>query len=149
MATEVKDIPTVLTRDLRSFLTAMPPRYAVIAVANPDGSPHQNVVWYLLREEERGDVFILNSRRGRHWPTNLERERVGSLAVHNGEEAVTLRCKVVEIYGGQQAQSDAAEMARRYDPPERANPRLDRFRTEDRMSFVLRPRRVRTHGDPR
>ena len=39
-------------------------------------------------------------------------------------------------------------MALRYDPPERANPRLDRFRTEDRLSFVLRPTRVRTHGDP-
>jgi hypothetical protein len=148
MATDVKDKPTVLSRDLRSFLTATPARYAVIAVANPDGSPHQNVVWFLFRSDESGDVLILNSRRGRHWPTNLERERVAGLAVHNGEEAVTLRCEVVEIYGGEQAQGDAAEMALRYDPPERANPRLDRFRTEDRLSFVLRPTRVRTHGDP-
>lgn len=149
MATEVRDTPIVLSGDLRSFLNASPPRYAVIAVANQDGTPHQNVIWYLLRQGERGDVFILNSRRGRHWPTNLERERVASLAIHDGEEAVTLRCDVIDIYGGNVAHADIEEMALRYDPPQRANPRIDRFRTEDRVSFVLRPTRIRSHGDPR
>ncbi len=141
--------PSFLTKQLRSFLGAKPPRYAVIAVANPDGSPHQNVVWYLLREGERGDVVILNSRGGRRWPTNLERMGVASLAIHDGEDAVTLRCEVVDSYGGERAHADAEEMALRYDPPDRANPRISRFRAEDRVTFVLRPTRVRTHGDPR
>ena len=148
MATEVNVLPSVLTDEIRSFLTASPPRYAVIAVANPDGSPHQNVVWYLFRRDERGDVFILNSRRGRQWPNNLERAGIAGIAVHDGEEAVTLRCDVTDMYGGERAYADAEEMALRYDPPDRANARLDRFRTEDRVSFVLRPTRVRTHGDP-
>ena len=148
MATEIRDKAVVLTDELRSFLGATPPRYAVIAVANENGNPHQNVIWYLLRHDERGDVLILNSRRGRHWPTNLERERSASLAVHDGEAAVTLRCDVVDIYDGERAQADIREMALLYDPPDRATQRLDRFRTEDRVSFVLRPTRVRTHGDP-
>ena len=149
MATEVTVRSIALSDEVRTFLSATPPRYAVIAVANQDGSPHQNVVWYLPRNGERGDEVILNSRRGRHWPSNLERERVASLAVHDGEDAVTLRCEVVETYGGDRAHADAEEMALRYDPPERANPRINRFRTEDRISFVLLPTRVRTHGDPR
>lgn len=148
MATEVGVEPRVLTDELRTFLSASPPRYAVIAVANPDGSPHQNVVWYLLRNDERREFLVLNSRRGRHWPNNLERERSASLAIHDGEAAVTLRCDVVESYGGDRAHADAEEMALRYDPPDRANPRIKRFRTEDRVSFVLLPTRVRTHGDP-
>lgn len=149
MATEANVESSILTQELRSFLTATPARYAVIAVANADGSPHQNVVWYLLRHDERGDDFILNSRRGRRWPTNLERARVASLAIHEGEEAATLFCDLVEIYDGERAHADAEEMALRYDPPSRANPRIERFRTEDRVSYVLRPARVRTHGDPR
>jgi hypothetical protein len=138
----------VLTDEIRSFLSANPPRHAVIAVVNADGSPHQNVVWYLLRDDDRGDVLVFNSRRGRHWPTRLERDGRASLAIHDGEEAVTLRCQLVDSYGGERAQSDAQEMALRYDPAERANPRIDRFRTEDRVSYVLRPIRVRTHGNP-
>ena len=149
MATEANVQSSIVTEELRAFLTATPPRYAVIAVSNADGSPHQNVVWYLLRNDENGDALILNSRRGRRWPTNLERERVASAAIHDGEEAVTIRCTLVDMYGGDRAHADAEEMALRYDPPERANPRIDRFRTEDRVSFVLRPERTRTHGDPR
>lgn len=149
MATRLDLEPTALTAELRSFLAASPPRYAVIAVANRDGSPHQNVIWYLLRDMEGGPVLILNSRRGRHWPTILERAGRASLAIHDGEQAVVLRCVVVDAYDGERAHADIEEMARRYDPPERAEPRIDRFRAEDRISFVLRPTSVRTHGDPR
>jgi hypothetical protein len=149
MAMHVQGEPVTLSDDLRSFLAATPPRYAVIAVANRDGTPHQNVIWYFLRDEAGHAVFVLNSRRGRHWPTNLEREGVCSLAVHDGEQAVALRCTVIDAYDGARAHADAEQMARRYDPPGRADPRIDRFRTEDRVSFVLRPTSVRTHGDPR
>ena len=129
MATMVRGAESVLTDAVRSFLTATPPRYAVIAVAGASGIPHQNVVWYLLRQDERGDVFILNSRRGRYWPTSLEREGMASLAIHDGEEAVAIRCELVDLYGGEPSRVDAEELARRYDPPERANLRIRRFRT--------------------
>jgi hypothetical protein len=147
MAPDVKDNPG-LSDAVRSFITATPPRYASIATTNADGTPHQNVIWYLARRDASGDSLVLNSRRGRRWPTNLDRTRRASLAIHAGEVAVTLRCGVVDIYDGERAQLDIEEMARRYDPPERGDPRMERFRTEDRISFVLRPLRVHTHGDP-
>ena len=48
--------------NIRSFLTR-PVRYATIATINPDGAPHQIVIWYLLRhDEQRGDYLVVNSR---------------------------------------------------------------------------------------
>ena len=38
-----------LTAEARHFLEE--PRFAVIATINADGSPHQTVVWYLLRSD--------------------------------------------------------------------------------------------------
>ena len=44
-----------LTAAVRHFLET--PRFAVIATINEDGSPHQTVVWYLLR----GDDIVMNT----------------------------------------------------------------------------------------
>jgi hypothetical protein len=40
-------------------------------------------------------------------------------------------------------------MARRFYSPEYAEHEIARYRTEQRISFVLRPVRVHVHGDPR
>ncbi len=130
---------------IRSFLAAQPPRYATIATLNADGSPHQIVIWFLLR----GDQIVVNSRRGRRWPTNLARDPRANLAVYEAENAVTIEAEVSEVYAGEKAQADIAEMAVRYDTPEEAEHEISRFRTEDRITFVLRPTRVLVHGDPR
>ena len=133
---------------VRSFLTR-PVRYATIATINADGSPHQIVIWYLARSgAERGDHLVVNSRRGRRWPTNLERDGRANLAVFEAEDAVTIECHVEETYQGERAQADIAEMARRYDSPEMAQREIERFRTEDRITFILRPDRVIVHGSP-
>jgi hypothetical protein len=148
MAGSIANDPSPLTDPIRSFLTSTP-RYAVIATTNVDGTPLQRVIWYLVRRDQDGDVVTVNSRRGRRWPTNLERTGAASLTVHEGEDAVALNCEVVGMYDDERAHDDIDEMARRYDPPERGNPRMSRFRQEQRVSFVLRPRRVHVHGDPR
>jgi hypothetical protein len=133
---------------VRSFLTR-PPRYATIATINPDGSPHQIVIWYLLHSEELlGDHLVVNSRRGRRWPTNLERDGRANLTVFEAEDAVTFECHVEQIYDDERAQADIAEMARRYDEPEMAQREIARFRTEPRVSFILRPDRLLVHGSP-
>jgi PPOX class probable F420-dependent enzyme len=134
-----------LTADVRAFLTATPPRYATIATINPDGSPHQIVIWFLLR----GDEIVVNSRRGRRWPSNLERDGRANLAVFEAEDAVTIKCTVERSYEGEQAQADIAEMAHRFDQPEYAAREIARFQTEERVSFILRPTKVNVHGDPR
>jgi hypothetical protein len=128
---------------VRSYLTATP-RYATIATINPDGSPHQIVIWFLLRD----DVLVINSRHGRRWPSNLRRDGRADFAVYEAEDAVTIECVAEASYEGEQAQADIAEMALRYDTPELAQREIARFRTERRLSFVLRPTRVHIHGDP-
>lgn len=133
-----------LAPNVRSFLTSSPPRYGTLATVNSDGSPHQIVIWYLLR----GDEVVVNSRRGRKWPANLEREGRGNLAVYEAEDNVILNCAVERIYDGEQAHADIAEMAHLYDPPDVAANEIRRFNSEDRVSFVLRPTKVLIHGDP-
>jgi PPOX class probable F420-dependent enzyme len=137
-----------LEPNVKSFLTK-PVRYATIATINPDGSPHQIVIWFLLRNDDRhGDHLVVNSRRGRRWPANLTRDGRANLAVYRAEDAVTIECRVASTYEGEAAQADIAEMARRYDSPEDAEREMARFRTEDRVTFVLQPTRVLAHGSP-
>jgi hypothetical protein len=124
-------------------------RYATIATINPDGSPHQIVAWFLLRKDPRlGEHLVVNSRRGRRWPSNLERDGRANVAVYDAEDAVTFECRVAQTYDGERAQADIAEMARRYDSPEMAQREIARFRTEPRVTFILRPDRVLVHGSP-
>jgi PPOX class probable F420-dependent enzyme len=129
--------------NVRAFL-ADRPRYATIATLNRDGSPHQSVIWYLLR----GDLIIVNSRVGRRWPANVRRDPRISFAVEEGENAVTM-AGVAEIAAeGERAQADIAEMAWRYDEPDVAQREIARYRTEDRISFAILPTRVNVHGEP-
>ena len=133
----------ILSENVRSFLTGRP-RHCTIATVNPDGSPHQIVIWFLLR----GDEIVVNSRQGRRWPSNIRRDPRANLAVYEGEDAVTMECVLERAYEGREAQADIAEMARRYDSPEVAETEIARYLTERRLSFVLRPNRVHIHGDP-
>jgi hypothetical protein len=137
--------PTLeLAANVRNFIGGSTPRYATIATINRDGSPHQIVIWFLLR----GDEIVVNSRRGRRWPSNLERDGRASLAVYEAEDNVLLACALERLYDGEAAQADIAEMARRYDTPEVAAREIRRFQTEDRVTFILRPTKVSIHGDP-
>ena len=139
------DAPSLLSAGVRSFLSATPPRYATLATINYDGTPHQIVIWYVLRGEE----IIVNSRHGRRWPANLRRNGRASITVHEGEDAVTLDCTLDREYTGDEAQADIAEMAWRYDAAETAGVKVARFRGQRRITFVLRPVRAHLHGDPR
>ena len=141
----VESPASLLSPDVRNFLTATPPRYSTIATVNPDGSPHQIVIWFLLRDEE----IVVNSRHGRRWPANLRRDGRANLAVYDAEDAVTIECVVGRWHEDDEAQADICEMALRFDTPEVAQRAIARFRTERRVSFELRPTRVHVHGDPR
>lgn len=120
------------------------PRYATIATLNPDGSPHQSIIWFLVR----GDEIVINSRRGRRWPANARRDSRVAFAVEDGEDAVTINAHAEQVDDPEQAQADIAEMARHYDSPDEAERETARFRTEERISFVLTPVKVSIHGDP-
>src|SRR5688500_3636295 len=102
---------TTLPEQVRAFLAAT--RFATIATVDPGGGPRQAVIWYRLD----GDVIVLNSKVGRRWPSNLERDARISVAVHDqadGYRWVGVTGKVTIIEDQPTAQADIAEMARRY-----------------------------------
>jgi PPOX class probable F420-dependent enzyme len=111
-------------------------RFATIATINADGSPHQAVIWFRFD----GADLIINSKPGRVWPTNLQRDPRISVTVEDGYRWVSIRGSVVETSSAAEAQADIAEMARRYhaDEPERAEAMIrERFERQERVSFRL------------
>ena len=110
--------------------------FVTIATINADGSPHQAVIWFRFD----GSGLIINSKPGRVWPSNLQRDPRISLTVEDGYRWVSIRGSVVETSSAAQAQADIAEMARRYhaDEPDRAESMIrDRFERQERVSFRL------------
>jgi len=102
---------TPLPDPIRTFLAE--PRIATISTINPDGSPHQAVVWYGLE----GDDLLINSRRGRRWPRNLDRDARISVAVPEGERPyhwVGVKGRAEPLHDGDAAVADIQALARRY-----------------------------------
>ena len=137
-----------LPPNVQSFLDGRPPRHATIATVNRDGSPHQIVIWYRLVADESGERLLVNSRVGRRWPSNLRRDGRANLAVYEGEDAVTIECAVEESFEGDRARDDIADLARLYYEADAAESTIATFRTQERITFILRPTRVHVHGDP-
>jgi PPOX class probable F420-dependent enzyme len=136
--TEIRWDPRV-----RRFLEA-PDRFATLATIDPDGTPHQAVLWFLVTD----DGLILNSRKGRRGPTNLVRDPRATLTVEDGYDYVTMKGAAQVVGDGERGQRDIAAMARRYETPEDAEDMIERtFRPQQRISFVFRPRSVVVHGD--
>lgn len=140
------EIPVVrLPARVRTFLAEV--HYATIGTIDPDGSPRQAVIWYLLE----GDELVVNSRVGRRWPTNLLRDGRVSLAVvdsADGMRWVGLSGVVVPVTDRGTAQADIAAMARRYnDDPEDIAGLIRRFESMERISFRIRVTAIHDHLD--
>lgn len=135
----VIDTPPALNPAVRAYLTAN--RFAVVATVDPDGAPHQAVVWYRLD----GDELVVNSAEGRRWPANLRRDPRIELTVPDGYRYVQARGSVTIVDDQAVAQADIAEMARRYhaDEPAHAEELIrDRFTRQHRITFRFRPSRI-------
>ena len=134
---------TSLPDHVRRFLEE--PRYAAVATIDEDGAPRQAVVWFLLD----GDTVVINSRHGRRWPTNLQRDPRVSIAItdHARESWVGLVGTVEVVDDQEQAQADIAAMARRFHGAESAEAKdaIATFRTQRRVSFRLRPTTMHDH----
>jgi PPOX class probable F420-dependent enzyme len=84
------------TIDARSRALLEAPNFATVATLRPDGAPHVAPVWVDVQD----DAVVLNSARGRVWPTNLERDPRITVTVQNREnpyEYVTIRGHVAEM----------------------------------------------------
>jgi PPOX class probable F420-dependent enzyme len=123
----------VIPDEMRTWLEA--PRFATIATLDDDGAPRQAVIWYLLD----GDTLVINSRRERRWPQNLERDGRVAVAVHDHEKLghwVGLRRRAEVARTGDASIEDIAALARRYG----GDPEV--FRGQDRITFVVRIERT-------
>lgn len=138
---------TILPERLRAFLDTN--RFATIATVDPDGSPRQAVIWYRLD----GDEIVINSKAGRRWPSNLERDQRIAVAVSDqadGYRWVGMTGKVTVVDDQPTAQADIAEMARRYhadDPAEAERLISDGFQRQRRVSFRIAIDAVHDHLD--
>jgi PPOX class probable F420-dependent enzyme len=137
--------PTIaLTPHIREFVAA--PHYASVATTEADGSPRQAVIWYLLE----GDELVVNSRVGRHWPTNLLRDERVYLAVFDETDPmrwVGLLGTAEPVRDQPRAQADIAAMARRYEDAATAAGSIRAFEQQERISFRIRVRAVHDHLD--
>jgi PPOX class probable F420-dependent enzyme len=123
----------VLPEAIRTWIDA--PRFATIATLNDDGSPHQAVIWYLVD----GDTLLINSRRERRWPQNVERDGRVSVAIHDHERLghwVGIRGRAERVRTGDASVEDIAAMAARYGGDPAA------FRGQDRITFAVRIERT-------
>lgn len=136
-----------LPQRVRTFLDAN--RFASLATVDPDGRPRQAVIWYRLD----GDDIVINSKAGRRWPSNLERDPRVSLAVSDqgdGYRWVGLSGTATLIDDQPTAQADIAEMARRYhaDDPAKAERLVhNQFEKQHRVSFRIAIHAVHDHLD--
>jgi PPOX class probable F420-dependent enzyme len=122
-----------------------PGLFATIATINPDGAPNQAVVWYVFTD----NAFLVNSREGRRWPSNLRRDPRASIAVEDGYTWVRARGEVEIIDDQAQAQAHIAALARRYrqDNPKVAEREIAAFQKQRRVSFLIRPQALYLHLD--
>ena len=135
-----------LPEQVRHFLEHEPPWFATIATIDPDGTPHQAIVWYLLTPEG----VVVNSAEGRRWPRNLRRDPRLGLSIGEGYDFVAIKGRVQVVDDQEQAQADIAAMARRYhaaDPAEAEELIANRFRKQQRVSFLVQPDDIHVHLD--
>lgn len=135
---------TPLTDPVRRFLDGL--RFASLATIDPDGGPHQAVVWYRVEPDGR---IMVNSAVGRRWPANLERDGRVSMSVEDGYAWVGLGGIVDEIdRDWERSHGDIAALARRYhaDEPEKAERLIHgRFAGQERVTFRIRITAIHDH----
>lgn len=111
-------------------------RFGVIAAPDGDGRPWQAVVWYAVRD----DGIVVNSLAGRRWPALLRGGPPVSFTVADGYDYVIVRGHVEVLDEGEQAVADIQALARRYGSDPAA------FAGQRRVSFLIRPDEISTHG---
>jgi PPOX class probable F420-dependent enzyme len=133
-----------LTDAMRAFLAA--PRAASIATIDPDGAPRQAVAWYRLEPDDR---ILLNSRTPRRWCTNLLRD--GRLSISIVDDAdpyrwLGLTAVVDEVVDDvERARDDIVALAHRYHPEGPSETSIATFRTQPRVTFLVRVTGVHDH----
>ncbi len=142
VAAEVTRVPDRVLR----FLTSSPPPFAVVATLDPDGAPRQAVAWFRLEPDGR---ILLNSRARRRWPANLLRDGRLSIAVVDPGDFLSwvgLEGAVDEVVDDvKRARADIIALANRYHPDGPNPSDIAAFRTQQRITFLVRIDGVHEH----
>ncbi|MBM4434816.1 MAG: PPOX class F420-dependent oxidoreductase [Chloroflexi bacterium] len=133
----------VLNDKQREFLGA--PRFGALATVNPDGTPHLTVMWYALD----GDEIMFNTARERRKTYDLVRDGRVSLLVFEDYRFVRVSGVARETATGEAALAEIHRLAVRYDGEESARRAMDRFRTQERVSYRFAIRHVYASADLR
>jgi PPOX class probable F420-dependent enzyme len=132
---------TILTDEMRRFLEE--PRFAVLATVNPDGSPQQTVMWYLLE----GDRILMNTKRGRRKDRNIDRDPRVSVCVEDGYRYLALAGTLTADEDPARAQEDIRRLAERYHGREEAARMVaEGFSLQERVTLRLAIERIDAHG---
>ena len=133
-----------LSDAVRSFLEQ--PHFASVASIDDDGQPRTAVVWYRLEPDGR---ILLNSRTPRRWCENLKRDPRVALSVIDAADAyrwVGLTGVVAEVVDDvERARDDIVGLAHRYRPEGPTAASIAMFRSQARVTFLLRITGVHNH----
>jgi PPOX class probable F420-dependent enzyme len=133
-----------LSDAVRTFLAGT--HVASIATTDPDGAPRQAVAWYRLEPDGR---ILLNSRTPRRWCTNLLRDPRVALSVIDGADPyrwIGLTGVVDEVVDDvERARDDIVALANRYHPEGPTASSIATFRTQPRVTFLVRVTGVHDH----
>jgi PPOX class probable F420-dependent enzyme len=130
-----------LSQAMRAFLEER--RYAVLATINPDGSPQQVVMWYLLD----GDEIIFNTNANTAKKGNLSRDPRASMLFEDEMRFLRVTGRVRTITDHATTQADIRRIAVRYEGEEAAARRIAAtFSKQERVSYRLPLRRIYPKG---
>jgi PPOX class probable F420-dependent enzyme len=134
----------ILSDAVRAFLDQ--PHVASVASSDEDGAPRQAVVWYRLEPDGR---ILLNSRTPRRWCENLKRDPRVALSVIDAADAyrwVGLTGVVDEVVEDvERARDDIVALAHRYRPEGPTAASVAMFRSQPRVTFLVRITGVHDH----
>ena len=135
-------MPSKLTPRQRAFLAEK--RFAVVGTANPDGSPHLAVMWYLVD----GDDIVVNSAQGRIKDRNLAQDARMSIVVEDEYRWVRIDGRARIEHDQTIAQADIRRLASRYYEDERKVDESVRnnFSKQHRITYRLPTERVAGEG---
>ena len=122
------------------------PRFASVASIDPDGTPRQAVAWYDVEADGR---ILINSRTPRRWCLNmLERPNVALSVVDGGDGYRWLGLTGVideVVHDVERAREDIVALAHRYHPEGPEPSLIAAFRTQPRVTFLVRITGVHDH----
>ena len=127
---------------IRQFL-AEEPRFGILATINPDGTPHQTVMWFLLD----GETLLMNTADGRIKARNLrERTRV-SVCVEEQYKYITFYGSISLDDDQERAHADIRRLNVHYEGEAKAAEMYERnFRNQRRITIRMTIDHVDEHG---